>query len=85
MTEPAIGFNQAGYDEHKKVVREVNRRMMNERPDRGRWQQHTGAGVELAHGVILEQCNLGCSTYRVQRVHRFLKTTCDDDSSGSGV
>ena len=29
MTEPAIGFNQAGYDEHKKVVREVNRRMMN--------------------------------------------------------
>lgn len=44
MTEPAIGFNQAGYEEHKKIVREVNRRMMNERPHRGRWQQHPGGG-----------------------------------------
>jgi hypothetical protein len=43
-----------------------------------------GGEVELAHGVILEQCNLGCSTYRVQRVHRYLKTTCDSDGSGSG-
>jgi hypothetical protein len=42
----------------------------------------TGA-VELAHGVILEQCSLGCSTYRVQRVHRYLKTTCDDESGGA--
>ena len=39
-------------------------------------------GIELAHGVILEQCNFGCSTYRVQRVHRYLKTTCDDESGG---
>lgn len=40
-------------------------------------------GIELAHGVILEQCSLGCSTYRVQRVHRYLKTTCDDESGGA--
>ena len=40
-------------------------------------------GIELAHGVILEQCNFGCSTYRVQRVHRYLKTTCDDESGGA--
>ena len=39
--------------------------------------------IELSHGVILEQCNLGCSTYRVQRVHRYLKTTCDDQSGGA--
>ena len=42
-----------------------------------------GGGIELAHGVILEQCNLGCSTYRVQRVHRYLKTPCDDESGGA--
>ena len=41
-----------------------------------------GGGIELAHGVVLEQCNLGCSTYRVQRVHRYLKTNCDE-ASGS--
>jgi len=43
-----------------------------------------GGGIELFHGVILEQCNANCSTYRVQRVHRYLKTTCDDAGSGSG-
>jgi hypothetical protein len=51
----------------------------------GEWQPYiaSGGGVELAHGVILEQCSLGCSTYRVQRVHRYLKTTCDDESGGA--
>mgnify|MGYP006315133021 FL=1 len=44
MTEPVIGFNREGYDEHKKMVREVNRRMMNEKPHRGRWQQREGGG-----------------------------------------
>ena len=82
MTEPAIGFNQAGYDEHKKVVREVNRRMMNERPERGRWQQDQGMGIQLSHGIILEVCNAGCSTYRVQRIHRYLTPNCDDESGG---
>jgi hypothetical protein len=42
-----------------------------------------GGEIELSHGVILEQCSLGCSTYRVQRVHRYLKTTCDDESGGA--
>jgi hypothetical protein len=45
MTEPVIGFNREGYDEHKKMVREVNRRMMNEKPHRGRYnQREPGAG-----------------------------------------
>ena len=44
MTEPVIGFNREGYDGHKKMVREVNRRMMNEKPHRGRWQQREGGG-----------------------------------------
>lgn len=43
MTE-VIGFNREGYDEHKKIVREVNRRMMNEKPHRGRWQQKEQGG-----------------------------------------
>lgn len=41
----------------------------------------TGGGdVELSHGVILEVCNAGCSTYRVQRIHRYLTPTCDEES-----
>ena len=47
----------------------------------GRFAQ---ASVELCHGLIIEQCNATCSTYRVQRVHRYLKPVCDDDGSGSG-
>ncbi len=76
-------FGDKAVKQIAKTVREVARRMMNEKPNRGRWQQQPGAGVELAHGVILEQCSLGCSTYRVQRVHRYLKTTCDDESGGA--
>lgn len=38
----AIGFNQEGYEQYKKIAREVMRRMMNTRPDRGRWQQREG-------------------------------------------
>ena len=44
-----------------------------------------GGGVTLAHGVILEQCNAGCSTYRVQRVHRYLKAECDNTGTGTGT
>ena len=40
--------------------------------------------IELCHGLIIEQCNATCSTYRVQRVHRYLKPVCDDDGSGPG-
>ena len=39
MTEPAIGFNKEGYEEYKQIAREVSRRLMNEMPHRGRWQQ----------------------------------------------
>ena len=43
-----------------------------------------GHGIQLWHGIIIEQCNAGCSTYRVQRVHRYLKDTCEDCGDGSG-
>jgi hypothetical protein len=43
-----------------------------------------GGSVELCHGLIIEQCNSACSTYRVQRVHRYLRPVCDNDGSGSG-
>jgi hypothetical protein len=44
MTEPAIGFNKEGYEEYKRISLEVSRRVMNERPHRGRWQQREGSG-----------------------------------------
>jgi len=66
-----------------KTVRENSRRIKNETPQRGRWQQRVGGAIELSHGVILEVCSPGCSTYRVQRVHRYLSPECDDES-GSG-
>lgn len=51
----------------------------------GKWFAVVGGGsIELSHGVILEQCNPSCSTYRVQRVHRYLLTTCEDCGTGSG-
>ena len=85
MADDLIAFNAAGAEQYKKIAREVTRQMKNETPHRARWQQSRGGAVTLAHGVILEQCNAGCSTYRVQRVHRYLKPTCDEASgSGSG-
>lgn len=55
--------------------------------DKGEWVPvANGGGIELCHGIIIEQCNAGCSTYRVQKVHRYLKTECDAASgSGSGA
>lgn len=47
--------------------------------------QMTGGGaVKITWGVILEQCSGPCSLYRVQRVHRHVKTLCDGSGSGSG-
>jgi hypothetical protein len=42
-----------------------------------------GGEVELSHGIILEVCNIGCSTYRVQRLHRYLTPNCDEESGGA--
>lgn len=50
--------------------------------DSKRWEvMATGGGIELYHGVILERCNQTCSTYRVQRVHRYLTAGCPTCSS----
>jgi hypothetical protein len=50
--------------------------------DSKRWEvMATGGGIELSHGIVLEVCNAGCSTYRVQRIHRYLTPDCDDSSS----
>ncbi len=50
--------------------------------DSKRWEvMATGGGIELSHGIVLESCNAGCSTYRVQRIHRYLTPNCDDSSS----
>lgn len=43
------------------------------------------AKIQLSHGVILNRCGPGaCSLYRVQRVHRYLSSSCDGSGSGSG-
>lgn len=44
MTEVAIAFNEEGYGEYKQIAREVSRRIMNEKPHRGRWQQKEQGG-----------------------------------------
>jgi hypothetical protein len=44
MTEPAIGFNKDGYEQYKQIAREHVRRMINEKPNRGRWQQKEQGG-----------------------------------------
>jgi hypothetical protein len=51
MTEPAIGFNKEGYEEYKQIAREVSRRIMNEGPHRGRWQQREGGGSGGGHTI----------------------------------
>ena len=49
-----------------------------------RWEVLTsGGGIELFHGVILSKCNVACSTYRVQRVHRYLDPGCPECLSNS--
>jgi len=52
--------------------------------DSKRWEVLSGGGgIELYHGVILERCNQTCSTYRVQRVHRYLTAGCPTCTSES--
>lgn len=83
MAEKVYGLSQGAFQRVANVVRKVERRL----PDVGRRTrrvQSTGRGIELVHGVIIEECNSACSTYRVQRVHRYLKTTCEDCDDGSG-
>ena len=58
MTEPAIGFNKEGYEEYKKIAREVNRRMMNEKSHRGRWQQKEQGGG--GHTIWFEISDVLC-------------------------
>jgi hypothetical protein len=55
--------------------------------DSKRWEVLNGAGggIELYHGVILERCNQTCSTYRVQRVHRYLTAGCPTCSDSESV
>jgi hypothetical protein len=52
--------------------------------DSKRWEVLSGGGgIELFHGVILSKCNEACSTYKVQRIHRYLDPGCPDCSSES--
>jgi len=73
MTEPAIGFNQAGYDEHKKIVREVTRRMMNEQPNRARWQQHRGGGG--GETIWFEIDEVVCDSYGTEETYLLVTAT----------
>ncbi len=42
-----------------------------------------GGGIELYHGIILSKCNTACSTYKVQRVRRYLDSGCPECTSDS--
>jgi hypothetical protein len=61
----AIGFNEEGYEQYKKVAREVTRRMMNQGPHRARWQQLRGGNVNLYHGIVIAQLTRGYYTIRL--------------------
>lgn len=51
----------------------------------GNWVALGGGGsIELSHGIILEPCQLLCSTYRVKRIHRYLTPDCDDTGTATG-
>lgn len=65
MTSKVIGFNEDGYEQYKKIAREVTRRMMNEGPHRARWQQLRGGAVELLHGIVMAQLTRGYYTIRL--------------------
>ncbi len=45
----AIAFDEKGYEQHKKIAREVMRRMMNPAQMRGRWQQRESGGAGGHH------------------------------------
>jgi hypothetical protein len=78
MTDVAIGFNEAGYGEYKQIAREVSRRMMNEQPHRGRWQQkEISGGGSVRDGKI--HTVHSCGLYTVE-----LGTIEESVASGSG-
>ena len=64
MPEPqGTLFGQQAVDQIAKTVREVSRRMMNEQPHRGRWQQRQPAGTMLE--AIVTSCK-GDGWYEVE-------------------
>jgi hypothetical protein len=59
------------------TVREVARRVMNERGHRGRWQWHGGGGGSVRDGIV--SINHGCGWYTIE-----LGKITDEGGSGSG-
>lgn len=84
MPEPVYGLTAGAakvlsqvVDKHRQVLPPAGRRTR-------RVLESGGGGIELSHGIIIQSCNIACSAYRVQRVHRFLSAECDGSGSGSG-
>lgn len=71
MTDVVIGFNQEGYNEHCKIVREVTRRMRNETPTRGRYRNPRTAAV----AVILDE-SLAAASHALTGATSGLATVC---------
>lgn len=71
MPEHVIGFNQDGYDEHRKIVREVTRRVKNETPHRARYQNPR----TLMCAVILDEA-LAVATHALTGATSGLATIC---------
>lgn len=72
MAEQAIGFTEDGYAQYKRIAREVTRRMQNERPQRGRWQNI--ATQETA--VILDEA-LAAASHALTGATSGLATVCE--------
>lgn len=71
MADKVIGFNQEGYDEHRKIVREVTRRMRNEAPQRGRYTNPR----TMAVAVILDD-ELAAASHALTGATSGLATVC---------
>jgi hypothetical protein len=89
MTEPAIVFNQEGYEEYRQIAREVSRRVMNDKPHRGRWQQKEAGSLRVAWGTLgqdtgKDDCTLTVALYRGATLEEFIPFLCGPCETGSG-
>ena len=55
-------YGRKADEQIQKTVREVSRRMMNNKPHRGRWQQNQS--ISIRHGIVRAQ--LGCGYYTIE-------------------
>lgn len=72
MADSAIGFTEDGYAQYKRIAREVTRRMQNERPQRGRWQN-----VTTQETAVILDADLAAASHALTGATSCLATVCE--------